>query len=233
MKKFYKAVDVSKDADKYLVRLDEKVIKTPLKKTLELTSEALANAVADEWCAQGDTIEPETMPITQLANTMIDKVSGADKEAMVEQVLNYASSDLVCYFATQPEKLVSLHEQYWSPLVSWLNDEYGIKLNVVSGIQHIEQPEESIKVIEEMLSNMPAEKFTALQATTAIAGSFVIAFAMLEGKLTVEEAHKAAVVDELYQLDTWGEDKEARVLVNNTKDELVNIAKFYKLFTAS
>ncbi len=233
MKKFYKAVDVSKDTDTYVVRLDARVIKTPLKRTLELTSEALANAIADEWRAQGDMIEPETMPLTQLANTMIDKVSGADKSAMIDQVLNYASSDLVCYLATQPETLVNLHEQYWGSLVKWLNDEYGIKLNVVSGIQHIEQPKESIEVIDEMLNNMSVEKFTALQATTAIAGSFVISFAMLEGKLTVEEAHKAAVVDELYQLDTWGEDEEARVLVNNTKDELVNIAKFYKLSTAS
>ncbi len=233
MKKFYKTVDVCNEDSKYIIHLDGKSIKTPLKKNLSLESKALVEAIAEEWSSQEDIIEPEIMPLTQLANTLIDKTSGKDRAAMNEQVLNYASSDLVCYFASHPEQLVELHEQKWRPLVDWLKKKYGVELNTVSGIQYIEQSEETLNLIKDILEDMPADEFTALQAATAVTGSFVISLAMLKGEISVADAYQAAYVDEIYQLDTWGADEEAQGLLDKVKNELASIIKFKELIKAS
>lgn len=233
MKKFYKVVDVCSKDETHTIHLDKKVIKTPLKKTLYLETNELAEAIAEEWSSQLDIIQPETMPLTQLANTMIDKANGKDRVAMNEQVLNYASSDLVCYFASHPEPLVELHEQKWRPLVDWLKNKHGVELNIVSGIQYIEQSEETMKLIKDILEDMPADAFTALQAATVVTGSFVVSLAMLKGEINVEEAYQAAYVDEIYQLDTWGADEEAQDHLDKVKDDLRNILKFKDLLKAS
>jgi len=215
MKKFYKTAESGTAPGGHVVRLDGKVVKTPLHHPLIVASEKLAAEMAAEWMAQGDDIDPASMPLTQLANTMVDKGRGRERSEMEQTLIDYGASDLVCYFATHPEEVVARQKKHWQTLLDWLRDEYAITLESVSGIQYHHQPPES------------------LQAAAATAGSLVIALALLRGKLSAERAYEAACVDEIYQLEKWGEDKLARERLDALKAELISIEKFRDLVTAS
>lgn len=229
MKKFYKTADSGPVPGGYAVRLDGKPVKTPLKHPLLLGSAALAAAIAAEWQAQGDEIDPQAMPITQLANTLIDKAAGADRAEMEKQLLEYAGSDLVCYFASHPAPLVKKHQETWSPLLGWIKERFGIALESVSGIRYHHQPAESLRKLEGLIKAFSAADFTVVQAATAVTGSVVIALALLEGRLSPDQAYEASCVDEIYQLETWGEDELARKRLNKIKTELGDITRFRSL----
>jgi len=229
VKKFYKIAEAGTAPGGYVVRLDGKPVRTPLKNLILLDSKALAEAIATEWAAQGGEIKPATMPLTQLANTMIDKAKGDDRDEMNAQLLGYGGSDLVCYFATHPTPLVKLHQEYWTPLVDWMKEKYGIAFETISGIQYHQQSDECLEKLQKLIENLSPEDFTVVQAAAATTGSVVIALALLEGKLSPEEACRAACVDELFQLKTWGEDAEARKRVDIIHSELKSIMQFRDL----
>jgi chaperone required for assembly of F1-ATPase len=229
MKKFYKIAEAGTAPGGYAVRLDGKPVRTPLKHLLLLESQALADAIVLEWAAQGDEIKPATMPLTQLANTMIDKARGDDRAEMEEQLLEYGGSDLLCYFATHPESLVKHQQSHWLPLLGWVKEKYGIIFKTVSGIQYHHQPQESLDKLQKLFNGLDAADFTVVQAASATTGSVIIALALLAGKASPEEAYQAACVDEIYQLETWGEDAEARKRLNIIQSELKSIAQFRDL----
>ncbi|MBI3441597.1 MAG: ATPase [Proteobacteria bacterium] len=233
MKKFYKIVEAGTAPGGYVVRLDGKPLKTPLKNPVLLPSKPLAEAIVLEWAAQGSEINPSSMSLTQLANTMIDKSAGEARREMNERLCEYGSSDLVCYFAVHPTELVKRHQKHWLPLLSWIKEKYGIVLETVSGIQYHHQLRDSMGKLQKLLENLGAVDFTLVQATAATTGSVVIALALQEGRLSPEEAFQAACVDELYQLVTWGEDAEARKRLDTIQSELKAIAQFRDLLKAT
>ena len=226
MRKFYKTVEAGTAPGGYVVRLDGKPLKTPLNNLLLLSSHTLASAIAQEWAGQGEDLTPHAMPFTQLANTMIDKGKGEARAEMNAQVLRFGGSDLVCYFATHPADLVRRHRQHWSPLIAWMLEKYGIKLETVSGIQYHHQPPEALSQLQKRIESLNAADFMVVQAAAAATGSVVIALALLEKEISTEEAYQAACVDEIYQLETWGEDAEARQKLEAIKTELNVIASF-------
>lgn len=233
MKKFYKTAETGTAPGGHVVRLDGKVIKTPLQHPLLLPTQALAAAVAQEWAAQGDEIQPLNMPLTRLANTMVDKAHGADRAAMNAEVLKYGGSDLVCYFAAHPPALVRLHEEHWKPLLAWLKEEHGIAFEAISGIQHHPQPSAALDKLKQIIEGLGAADFTIVQSATASTGSIAIALALLEGKISAEQAYEAACVDEVYQLKTWGADELAQKKLDALKADLQDIARFRDFIKAS
>ena len=144
MKKFYKIAEAVAVSEGYAVLLDGKTLNTPMKKPLLLQSMPLAEAVAYEWMSQEGDLNPASMPFTRLANTMIDKAGGEDRVEMNARLLEYGGSDLVCYFAEHPADLVKRQHLHWMPLIEWMQEEYGIAFETVSGIQHRRQPQESL-----------------------------------------------------------------------------------------
>lgn len=226
MKKFYKTAEAGTAPGGYVVRLDGKPLKTPLRHVLLMPTEALAAAVAAEWQAQGEEIVPSSMPLTQLASTMLDKAAGDDRAGMNRQLCEYSGSDLVCYFATHPAELVRRHEAHWRPLLAWLQERHGVALEAVSGIQYKQQPEAALKALQALIEGLHPADFTVLQAAAAATGSVTIGLALLEGRLTPEEAWQAACVDEVYQLETWGEDAEARKRLDVILSELKTAVTF-------
>lgn len=233
MKKFYKKAEAGTAPGGFVIRLDGKTLKTPLQNNLILTSEQAACDIAAEWDQQGTEIIPASMPLTQLVNTMVDKSSGADRAAMEAEVLKYGASDLVCYFASHPADLLREQEQQWLPLVQWLKESQGVKLDTVKGIQYHNQPEASLRQLQKIIKNLDAADFTFVQAAAALTGSVVIALAFLDQKIDAEEAYLAACVDEIYQLRKWGEDALARKRLEHIRAELNVIQKFGSLFKAS
>jgi chaperone required for assembly of F1-ATPase len=233
MRRFYKTAEAGTAPGGHVVRLDGKALKTPLGHPLLLPSQALAVAIAAEWAAQGEVVKPPSMPLTRLANTLIDKSGGADRAAMNAELLKYGSSDLICYFATHPEALIKRQQAHWLPLLEWLKARYGIAFEPVPGIQYHPQPQASLDALKKAVEDMDAAEFTILQAAAMVVGSIAIALALLEERLTPEEAYEAACVDENYQLETWGEDEIARQRREAIRSELAEVVRFSQLLRAS
>jgi len=233
MRKFYKIAEAGTAPGGHVVRLDGKPAKTPLGHALLLTSQPLAGAIALEWAGQEAELKPATMPLTRLANTMVDKARGPDRPAMNAELLKYGGSDLICYFATHPADLVKLHEQQWKPLLVWMKEKYGIVFEAVSGIKYHQQPQAALDKLKQVIEGLDAGEFTVMQSAAAITGSVAIALALLEERLSVDEAFQAACVDEIYQLKTWGADEPAQQRLDILKSELEVIARFSELLKAS
>ena len=208
MKRFYSIVCVEKVGDVFLVLLDGKGLKTPKKAPLKISSIELAKAIANEWRAQGDQIALERMPMTRLAYSCIDLVS-INRKSVVEQISRYGLSDLLCYWAEGPKDLVDIQHNLWQPLLDWAADSLGVKFRTTSGIIHIQQDNETLEKLRSIIGKFDNEELTSLHDFTTILGSVVIGLATLSGKLGVNDAWNAGMIDTEYQKGRWGKDEQA------------------------
>lgn len=206
-KRFYKDVSVGAGAF-FQILLDSRVVKTPRKRALTLPTEALAEAVASEWRAQGTDINPATMPLTRFANSAIDAVSESLDE-VAGDIVAYAGSDLVCYRAEIPDDLVAKQAAAWDPIVNWAREVLNARFVVVPGVMPVPQPQAALFPVANALEPHDAFRLTGLHVITTLTSSALIALAIARGYLSADQAWAAAHVDEDYQIALWGEDDEA------------------------
>jgi len=207
-KRFYKEVAVRDEGGRAGLRLDGKPVKTPGKAQLSVPGKALAEAIAEEWRAQGERIDPRTMPLTKLANSAIDGIEGRT-EAVVDDIMAHARADLLCYRADGPEGLVAQQTKRWDPVLAWAKDALQAPLTLAQGIVHVAQPEASLAALRKEIAGLDAFSLAALHVLTSLTGSALLGLAILLKRLTPEEAWAAAHVDEDFQIGKWGEDEEA------------------------
>ena len=208
-KRFYKAVSVEQDGEVFGVRLDGKPVRTPGKALLALPNEAAAALVAGEFEAQAEVIDPVTMPTLRLVNTAIDGVA-ADPQAVLEDILRFASSDLLCYRADSPQGLVDRQNQHWDRVLDLAHSELGVRFNLAEGVIHVEQPRGTIAVLGAHLARRADPlRLASLHVMTSLTGSALLALAVEAGGLDTEAAWLAAHVDEDWQIEQWGQDAEA------------------------
>lgn len=207
MKRFYKETAVEQSGGGFRVLLDGKPMRTPAKAILVVPTRSLAEAIATEWGGVPDKAEINAahLPLTRLAATGLDRVV-ARREQVIADTAKYAGSDLLCYRATAPESLVKLQHDTWQPLLDWAAEKYGARLTVVNGITFVDQPEQALARLRDAVASHADLALSALYNLTHTAGSLVIALATAEGRLTSEAASAAAQVDELYQIERWGDD---------------------------
>jgi len=208
-KRFYKDVAVSGEGHGFRLLLDGKPVRTPGKAALEVPDRALADAIAEEWRAQGVHIDPATMPLTKLANSAIDGVVGRT-DAVIDDILAHARGDLLCYRASGPEALLAAQGQHWDPVIAWAKDALKAPFNLTEGVVHVAQPDEAIAALRGGVAKLDAFGLAALHVMTALSGSALLALAVALKRLTPEEAWAAAHVDEDFQIGQWGEDDEAK-----------------------
>ncbi|RWC87780.1 MULTISPECIES: ATP12 family chaperone protein [unclassified Mesorhizobium] len=208
-KRFYKEVSVVPVEAGFAVQLDGRPVRTPGKALLALPTEAAAALVADEFAEQGETINPVTMPVMRLVNTAIDGVA-SDPQAVLEDILRFASSDLLCYRADAPQGLVERQNEQWDPVIDWARASLGVRFNLAEGIIHVEQPRETIAVLGSHLAQRAQPlRLAAIHVMTSLTGSALLALAVDFGELDGEEAWAAGHVDEDWQIAQWGQDAEA------------------------
>lgn len=213
-KRFYKEATVATEAGGFALRLDGRPARTPSRSPLVLPSAALAAAIADEWAAVETVIDPRDMPLTRLANSVIDGVSRTMPEVRAE-ILRYAGSDLLAYRAPEPAALVADQRLAWDPVLGWARDRFGATVATGHGVMFVTQPAElEARVgaaLDEALESGPAAPFRlgALHVATTLTGSALLALAVAFGRLGAEEAWTAAHVDEDFQIAQWGADAEA------------------------
>jgi len=232
MKRFYKDAFASAAADGgYTVLLDGKAVKTTKRAMLSLPNLPLAEAVAEEWRAQGETLDTQTMPLTRLAFAAIDAVA-PEREQISQQLLKYARSDLLCYRADNPPELVARQARTWDKLLEWAAETYGERLKVGFGIKHVPQPDEAVAELEQAISRFDEFELAALHTATTITGSLILALALAEKKLNAEEAFAAATLDETFQSEKWGVDAEAERRRQRLFAELTAANRFLRLLEA-
>ena len=209
-KRFYENAGVGETENGYSILLDGKPIRTPAKKLLELPTQKLAELICFEWNAQREEINPVSMPATRLVNTAIDGIA-SDPQAIVEDVLRFAGTDLICYRADGPQRLVDRQTEHWDPVVDWVHTALGARFVLAEGVMHVEQPKEAITAIGIHLAGLKDPiALASLHTFTTLTGSALLAVAAARGFLTAEQAWTAAHIDEDWNAEQWGEDAEAR-----------------------
>jgi chaperone required for assembly of F1-ATPase len=208
-KRFYKAVTTAEEEGGHVVKLDGRPVRTPAGAVLALSNAAAARLVADEYAAQEEHVDPLAMPVTRLANTAFDGVSSA-MDAVLEDILKFSTSDLLCYRAEAPEALVERQAEAWDPVLAWVRSELGARFMLAEGVMHVEQPRETIGAVAIHLRKR-AEPFrlAAIHLMTSLTGSALLALAVETGALDAATAWTAAHVDEDWNIEHWGEDAEA------------------------
>jgi chaperone required for assembly of F1-ATPase len=208
-KRFYKAASAARRGAGFALELDGRGARTPAKNPLILPTRALAELLAAEWDAQGETIDPTSMPATRIANSAIDGVMGKMGPVRAE-IGSYAGADLLCYRAGEPEALVEVQAQAFDPILEWAHDALGGRFILSQGIRHVAQPEAALKGVGAALDAIDDPfALAALHVMTTLTGSTLLALAVARGRLSPEEAWRAAHVDEDFQISRWGEDEEA------------------------
>ncbi len=207
-KRFYRAALAGEAAGEgYPVLLDGKPVKTPARRALAAPTKALAEAIASEWNAQQSVIDPARMPLTRLANAVIDAVAD-EPRAVAEEVAKYLGSDLLCYRADVPAALVERQARHWDPVLAWAANALGARFVLAQGVMHVAQPRQAIGAAR---AAIPAESWRlgAVAAAATLTGSALLALAVAHGAIDADDAWVAAHVDEDWQMEQWGRDEAA------------------------
>ena len=228
MRRFYKEATVAAGDGGFALLLDGRPVKTPARAALAVPTQALADAIADEWRAQGATIDPQTMPLTGLANAAIDRVA-PDPSVFAAGLARYGESDLLCYRAEGPAPLVQRQAEHWDPVLAWARRRYDIELKVAQGVIHLPQPDAAVARLAKAVAVRPPFELAGLSPLVTVSGSLIIALALAEGALDLDQAWAAATVDEQWQLEKWGEDSEAVLALANRRRDFEAGARFLEL----
>ncbi|MGI9403251.1 MAG: ATP12 family chaperone protein [Hyphomicrobium sp.] len=209
-KRFYANVTVESAARKagFAILLDGRPIRTPKKMLLIVPTRALAGAIAAEWAAQSERVDPQTMSLSKLAITAIDGVRGGAADVAAD-IVTFAGSDLLCYRAEGPEALVQRQAEVWDALLQWCEAEFGARFIRAEGVIPVEQSREVLDRIAGEVALFDALALTCLHVMSTLTGSALLALAHAKGRLSVEEAWAAAHIDEDRQISQWGEDAES------------------------
>ncbi|WP_170167103.1 ATP12 family chaperone protein [Paracoccus methylarcula] len=213
-RRFWKAAGTRPANDGWEILLDERPLRTPGKQPLILPTKALAQAIAAEWDAQTEIIDPNAMPLTRAANSAIEKIRPqfADVAAMLAE---YGGTDLLCYRAEQPEELLRMQAEGWDPLIDWAATELRAPLRITHGIVPVRQPDDSLARLRAEMDMLDSFGLMALHDLVTLPGSLVLGLAVLRGRLSAEDAHRLSRIDETWQSSQWGRDEEAEAAAGN------------------
>lgn len=228
MKRFWKEARAVRGDGGWAVELDGRTLRTPAKSELLPPSERLAEAIAREWAEAGETVDPRAMPLTGLASAAIDGVA-PDPDTFAAGLAQYGETDLLCYRADSPAKLVERQAREWDPLLAWARRRFDIDFSVAAGITHVPQPQATVARLSHAVAALDSFRLAALSPLVTIGGSLVAALAVLEQAVPAEEAWRAVSHDERWQLEQWGSDAEAEAALENKRRDFFAAADFLAL----
>jgi chaperone required for assembly of F1-ATPase len=228
MKRFYSKAEAVPQPGGVAVLLDGRPIKTPARAALAVPTEELAEAIAAEWNAQGEEIDPHAMPLTGLANAAIDRVA-PDPAAFARSLAAYGETDLLCYRSETPKPLVERQAQRWDPLLGWARRRFDVDFEIAEGVMHRPQPGETVERLAQAVASRDPFQLAALSPLVTISGSLVTALALAEGEIGLDAAWAAATLDEAWQAEQWGEDALATAALNARRRDFEAAYRFLTL----
>ena len=227
-KRFWTEASVRETEGGYAVLLDGRGVKTPAKASLIVPTAEMALTIASEWDAQEGTIDPTTMPFTRSANAAIDKVTHQFYE-VVNILAEYGETDLLCYRADTPVELNQRQAEAWDPLLGWANDAFGVDLFPATGVMFVEQPTQSLKQLKTALLDQSAFQLTATYDLISISGSLILGLAVCKGKISAKDAWDLSRIDEIWQIEQWGEDEEAAEVAEIKANSMRHAERFFAI----
>ena len=228
MKRFWKLAEVVEADDGFGIALDGRRVKTPARVDLAVPTCVLADAIAGEWNALGETIDPRVMPLTGLANAAIDRVA-VDTADFAASIAQYAQGDLLCYRAEGPQPLVELQARHWDPLLGWARRRFDVDFTTTTGIIHVDQPEATVQQLIHAVAVLAPFTLAGLSPLVTIGGSLITALALREGDVSVAAAWDAVNVDDAWQAEKWGADDEAVAALLLKRRDFEAAARFLSL----
>lgn len=220
MKRFYKLVSIKKAPDGFEIHLDGRPVKTPVRHTLRAPTKNLADALMQEWAEQKENINPDTMLLTQILSTRIDRVS-VDRNAMEQLLMAYLDTDLVCYRADKPEELRRRQESIWGVSVSWLEERYSQKLLITDGLAALSQQQALHDEMKKEISAFDDDYFTSLQLICATSGSLILALALLHNAVNADHVFEAMRIEENYKAEIYDAEKYGPDPAQDKKDQAI------------
>jgi chaperone required for assembly of F1-ATPase len=231
VKRFYKQVTLDVAAERHRVLLDGRPVRTPARHALAVPSPTLAAAVADEWRAQGETLQPASMALTRLISTAIDRMP-ALRTTAIDEVLGYAETDLLCYRAAAPVDLADRQQQRWQPWLDWLAHSHGVELVVTTRMLPVPQPETALARLRARVEPLDDWRLVGLHAVTTALGSVVLGLALFEGEIDAEQAVAASLLDEHFEVERWGREREMERRHNVLRHDVEGAARFLACLNA-
>lgn len=227
-KRFWKTAIVVERDGGFGVALDARHVNTPNKTPLVVPTQTMAQAIAKEWDAQIDKIDPLTMPVTRGANSAIDKVAPQQAE-VVADLANYGDSDLLCYRAADPQELIARQAAKWDPVLDWAAQEFGARLNVGEGVMHVAQDPELLARLHSEVASFDNFALAGVHDLIAISGSLILALSVTRCAQTPEDAWLLSRLDEHWQSELWGKDDEAMAHEALKRGAFLDAARFYQM----
>lgn len=228
MKRFWKEAAVVESGGGWSIALDGRPVRTPQRAPLAVESHALADAIAAEWQAVGETIDPAAMPMTGLTNAAID-LAAPDLAAFAEPVAAYATSELFCYREDRDAALLAEQAALWNPLLGWAEARYAIEFAITQGILPVDQPPATVAALRAAVLALDPWRLTALTPLVTIGGSLVAGLALVEAAHDADDLWQAVSLDELYQEQRWGSDDLATAARAKKQADWDNAARFLSL----
>ncbi|WP_439533758.1 ATP12 family protein [Polymorphobacter sp.] len=231
MKRFWTHVTVEPLDQGFGLALDSRPLKTPARARLALPNAALADAVAAEWQAVADKLDPARMPFTGLANAAQDLIA-ADAHAHAARLAAYAAHDLLCYRAENPPPLVRRQAEAWDPVLDWATQTQGWRFTVTAGLMPVAQPADTLAAVESALAARPPAALAAHAQLIPLSGSALLALALDAGQLDPDTAWATADLDDAFQAEHWGEDEEGLAMRRHRQQAFLAAARFLALSKA-
>lgn len=229
-RRFWKAASVEAEGGGWQVLLDGRPIRTPGKLPLVMPTRALAQAIAAEWDAQADVIDPNTMPLTRAANSAVEKVT-PQFAAVADMLAGYGGTDLLSYRASGPATLAERQAAGWDPLIDWAARALRAPLKITEGVIPVAQDAGALARLRARLDALTLWQLTALHDLVTLPGSLILGLAVLEGRLDADAAHALSRIDETFQAERWGRDDEAEAAAAARLDAMRVAARLLDLLS--
>lgn len=231
MKRFWKDVGVIREEGGWAIKLDARPVMTPARAPLVVPTEPLADAIAEEWRSVDTDIDPRAMPLTGLANAAIDRVA-SDRRAFASGLARYAEADLACYRSDWPPELVTRQAESWDELLAWARRRYDVDFATTTGLLHVPQAPATVDRLAHAVAELDSLHLAGLSPLVTAGGSLVAALAVLEKAIAPEAAWESVSIDDRWQLEQWGADKEAETALENRRADFMSAAQFLELLDA-
>jgi chaperone required for assembly of F1-ATPase len=228
VKRFWKEVSTAARDGGWEILVDDRTLRTPARALLVVPTEPLAKAMAEEWRSTADEIDPRTMPLTGLANAAIDRIA-PERQAFAGGLARYGEADLACYRSDWPPELVTRQSESWDKLLEWARRRYDVDFSTTSGLLHVPQAQATIDRLSEALAELDAFHLSGLSPLVSNGGSLIAALAVLEKAIAPEAAWDAVSIDDRWQFEQWGSDKEAETALMDRRRDFLSGARFLNL----
>jgi chaperone required for assembly of F1-ATPase len=232
VKRFWDTASVEGTERGHRILLDGKPMRLPSGAPLLVGPARLAQAVAEEWQAAGGGKGGEMVfndtPLTRLAGTARERIA-PDPAPTVDAIARYGETDLLCYRAEMPQKLVQRQTQQWQPWLNWVALAYDAPLRVATGVGYVKQHHDSIAALRRAVAALDVDALAGLGIAVPALGSLVLGLALAAGKIDAETAYALGALDELFQAEQWGDDHEAVDRRTSMLADIVLAARYINL----